>query len=63
MDDSLVILDSNVGWPGCIHDARVLRNSPLYEKIEAGDLMFPGLFIIGMFYMYLFSLDFCNFST
>lgn len=24
------------GWPGCTHDARVLRNSTLYKKVEEG---------------------------
>lgn len=37
------------GWPGAAHDARVLRNSPLFHDAEArtGDL-FPGqTYIIG----------------
>ena len=25
------------GWPGCVHDARVLRNSSLYRSAETGD--------------------------
>jgi hypothetical protein len=27
------------GWPGCVHDARVLRNSSLYREAEAGNLV------------------------
>ena len=25
----------SIGWPGKVHDARVLRNSSLYNNIEA----------------------------
>ena len=32
--------DINVGWPGRVHDARVLSNSELFSKGEAGTL-FP----------------------
>ena len=30
-----------MGWPGGVHDARVLANSSLYNKCESGDL-FPN---------------------
>ena len=33
-------MDINVGWPGSVHDARVLANSKLYQKGERGEL-FP----------------------
>jgi hypothetical protein len=39
VDNQLLIRDACVGWPGCTHDARVLRNSSLYTKAEAGLLM------------------------
>ena len=32
--------DINVGWPGRVHDSRVLQNSELYAKAESGNL-FP----------------------
>ncbi|KAK6191317.1 hypothetical protein SNE40_003039 [Patella caerulea] len=34
VDDMLMINDVFVGYPGSAHDARVLRNSPIYEKAE-----------------------------
>ena len=36
----LVDPDTNVGWPGRVHDSRVLQNSELYAKAESGNL-FP----------------------
>ena len=30
--------DSYVGWPGCTHDARVFKNSNIYEELENGIL-------------------------
>ena len=32
-------LDVNIGWPGKIHDARVLANSSLYHKANNGELL------------------------
>ena len=32
-------LDVNVGWPGSVHDARVLRNSALYARIRTGTIV------------------------
>ena len=29
----------HTGWPGCVHNARVLRNSSLYAEAEAGHLI------------------------
>ncbi|KAK4322217.1 hypothetical protein Pmani_007015 [Petrolisthes manimaculis] len=37
-DDNLRFLDVIAGWPGSVHDARVFRNSPLYELLEAGNV-------------------------
>ena len=36
-----------VGWPGSVHDARVLRNSELHRKAEQGELLGDGKLIIG----------------
>ena len=32
-------IDIYIGWPGCVHDARVLNNSSLYRKAEDGTLL------------------------
>lgn len=47
VDHNLNILDAYTGWPGCAHDARVLRNSSLFLKAEAGDKFAPNKLIIG----------------
>ena len=46
VDDKLVITDVYVGWPGSAHDARVYRNSPLYNAMQAGGID-GDKFIIG----------------
>ena len=33
-------MDVNIGWPGKVHDARVLVNSSFYRKCNSGT-MFP----------------------
>ena len=35
----MVIRQANTGGPGCTHDARVLRNSSLFEDRSKGTLM------------------------
>jgi hypothetical protein len=40
-------LNCYTGWPGCVHDARVLRNSGLYHGAEAGELIIPNSYIVG----------------
>ncbi|PIK40731.1 putative nuclease HARBI1 [Apostichopus japonicus] len=35
-------IDVNVGWPGQVHDARILSNSCIFRKAEAGTLL-PNL--------------------
>ena len=50
VDDSMIIRDTYCGWPGCTHDARVYRNSPVFQKFEqtpAEMLAIPDAFIIG----------------
>ncbi|XP_030854170.1 protein ALP1-like [Strongylocentrotus purpuratus] len=39
VDDKCLFTDILVGWPGCVHDARVLSNSSLYQKAQAGTLL------------------------
>lgn len=48
-DPDMKIIAVNTGWPGCAHDARVLRNSSLYMEAEAhvGQLFCQGNFIVG----------------
>ncbi|XP_046567601.1 putative nuclease HARBI1 [Haliotis rubra] len=38
VDHELQIISAYTGWPGCCHDARVLRNSMIYQKAERGQL-------------------------
>ena len=38
VDHEYKFLDIYVGWPGSVHDARVLGNSSLYQKCESGAL-------------------------
>lgn len=37
----------NTGWPGCAHDARVLRNSDLYTRAERGQMFGQRKYIVG----------------
>lgn len=38
-DENMVFLDIVAGWPGSVHDSRVLRNSGLYQTAA---IKFPG---------------------
>jgi hypothetical protein len=49
-DHTLCFTDVFAGYPGKVHDARVYRNSPLYESVtgEGGQLTFPdNSYILG----------------
>ncbi|XP_056016608.1 uncharacterized protein LOC125677829 [Ostrea edulis] len=45
-DCDMLIRDAYTGWPGCTHDARVLRNSSLFDNSENGQCVVHGKFII-----------------
>lgn len=36
---NLIFLDTAIGYPGSMHDARVLRNTDLFRKAENGDIL------------------------
>ncbi|XP_070564609.1 uncharacterized protein [Ptychodera flava] len=43
VDDHLLITNAYTGWPGCTHDARVLRNSSVFTGIETDQVTLdPG---------------------
>ena len=47
VDDRLKITSVYSGFPGCTHDARVLRNSALFDKCESGQVtLLPGAYIV-----------------
>ena len=39
VDHNYLFRDLCVGWPGSVHDARVLANSTLFRKVTSGDLL------------------------
>ena len=42
-DSEMTITDAFCGYPGRCHDARVFRNSPIYDEVSANrDNFFPG---------------------
>ncbi|VDI18195.1 Hypothetical predicted protein [Mytilus galloprovincialis] len=47
VDNNMKIINAYTGWPGCVHDARVLRNSSVYIKAEAGELFSQNYHIFG----------------
>jgi hypothetical protein len=47
VDDTLTMTDTYVGWPGCTHDARVFRNSPLQRELFRDRILANNKFIIG----------------
>ena len=36
---NLIFLDIATGYPGSLHDTRILRSSTLYPKAESGDIL------------------------
>nr|XP_022311849.1 protein ANTAGONIST OF LIKE HETEROCHROMATIN PROTEIN 1-like [Crassostrea virginica] len=47
VDHEMKFTNVYTGWPGCVHDARVLRNSALYREAEAGNLILQDHHIFG----------------
>ena len=39
IDHDYLFRDLCVGWPGSIHDARVLANSTLFKKVTSGEVL------------------------
>ena len=39
VDANLFFIDVSTGWPGSIHDARVLRLSDLFQRAQNGDIL------------------------
>ena len=39
MLSGMLFLDIATGYPGSLHDARILRSSTLYLKVESGDIL------------------------
>ena len=48
-DNEMVLMDVYCGWPGAVHDARVLRNSPLHQAAESvpNDVFAGKSYLIG----------------
>ena len=38
-DGNILFLDFSAGYPGSMHDARILRNNTLYQRAEQGDIL------------------------
>lgn len=39
----LYCLDASVGWPGCVHDARIFKTSGILARLNAGDIPLRSL--------------------
>ena len=39
VDDEYIFLNVNTEWPGGVHDARMLSNSTLFQRCEAGTFL------------------------
>lgn len=46
VDHQMKFTNIYAGWPGCVHDARGLRNSTLYTEAEAGNLVLVDHYIL-----------------
>ena len=39
VDHNYLFRDLCIGWPGSVHDARVLANSSVFRKVTSGELL------------------------
>ena len=39
VEENLILLDTSIGYPGSVHDTRLLRNTDLFRKAENGDIL------------------------
>ena len=46
MDHENHFMTVNVGWPGSVHDARILSNSEVFHRGEAGTLVPQSVLIL-----------------
>ncbi|XP_068706592.1 putative nuclease HARBI1 [Montipora foliosa] len=47
VDGRKIFLDIVAGFPGSLHDARVLRNSSIYDRADRGDVLAAPIHVIG----------------
>ncbi|XP_020621230.1 protein ANTAGONIST OF LIKE HETEROCHROMATIN PROTEIN 1-like [Orbicella faveolata] len=47
VDGRKIFMDIAAGFPGSLHDARVLRNSSFYDRAEHGDVLAAPIHVIG----------------
>ena len=47
VDGRKIFMDIAAGFPGSLHDARVLRNSSIYDRAEHGDVLAAPIHVIG----------------
>ena len=47
VDGRKIFMDIAAGFPGSLHDVRVLRNSSIYDRAEHGDVLAAPIHVIG----------------